>query len=163
MPQSVLQPSLCCRVFPAPGLLCAGLGGPVRNVMRRGGGRRAQKRGCSIVPTQSIHPPLICRSLVFFFFFFKGGGRAKKRVQSDGITDIQPTHTHRHWIEATLRAYWMSIKEKLNIPLLLKSISQILNEVRGWQNHFQEKTIRLVLLPCVYQDPYTVLFPWMLW
>lgn len=36
-----LQCSLCCRVFPAPGLLCAGLGGPVWNVVRRGGGRPA--------------------------------------------------------------------------------------------------------------------------
>lgn len=79
MPQSVLQPSLCCRVFPAPGLLCAGLGGPVRNVMRRGGGRQAQKKGvlnCS----HTEHPPPTDLSLTCLFFFFKGGGRAKKRV-----------------------------------------------------------------------------------
>lgn len=44
------------------GSLWAGLGGPVWNVLRRGEAGRP-KRGCSIVPTHSIHPPLICRSL----------------------------------------------------------------------------------------------------
>lgn len=62
--------------------------------MRWGGGGADQpKRGCSIVPTHSIHPPLICRSL--------GHLRGQSKGCRDGITDTQSTHVHTS-IELTL-------------------------------------------------------------
>lgn len=92
-PSASVSPSstLCCCVFPALGLLCAGLGGLVWNVVRRGGQAGWSKRGCSIVPTQSIHPPLICRSLGHLGWY-----GPKQRMQSDGITDAQSIHTRSH-------------------------------------------------------------------
>lgn len=79
--------SLCCHVFPTPGLpVCGSWWSDVE--CGEEGGRQAgrPKRGCSIVPTHSINPPLICRSLGYC-----GGG-----MQINGNTNTQSTHTRTH-------------------------------------------------------------------
>lgn len=70
----LFQRSLCCRVPSSGTPVCRSWWSGVECVERRGGKASLKKkieragveRGCSIVPTQSIHPLLICRSLVLF-------------------------------------------------------------------------------------------------
>ena len=93
LPYTSVSPS--CALFVAvcsqlQDSLCAGLGGPVWNVVRRGQAGQP-KRGCAIVPTHSIHPPLICRSLGYL------GG------QSKGCREMELRTLSRHTaIELTL-------------------------------------------------------------
>lgn len=97
----VVSPSstLCCRVFPAPGLLYAGLGGPVWNVVRRRRGywkggvmlalkkkKKKKRRGAQLF-LQSIHPPTDLSPTWPLGEEEGGADRPKQRMQSDGITD----------------------------------------------------------------------------
>lgn len=87
MPQSVPPAllSLCVPSSRAPYLWVL----VVQCGMWWGGGREAgwPKRGCSIVPTHSINPPLICRSLDHL------GAKARQKMWNDGIRDTQHMHT----------------------------------------------------------------------
>lgn len=97
----VASPSstLCCRVFPAPGLLYAGLGGPVWNVVRRRRGyfeggshadlKKKKEGGVLNCSCRASTPPLICRPLGYW-------GRRKRGPtgQSKGCKVMESqTHT----------------------------------------------------------------------
>lgn len=96
-----LQRSLCCNVFPALELpVCGSWWSGVECGEGVGGGR--PKRGCSIVSTHSIHPPLICRSLGHL-----GGewAKAKDAEELELWMHSRHTCTRSYWTDATLGAY----------------------------------------------------------